>query len=101
MDARHVVVDKDLYAASATALLGRFRGVGEDVRSVLVIGHNPGLQDLVAILAGDGDDDAMMRAREKFPTAALATLSFPAGAWDGLGPGRAHLESLVVPRHLD
>ncbi|MGH9229580.1 MAG: SixA phosphatase family protein [Acidimicrobiales bacterium] len=101
LGAKHVVVEKKLYGASAAELLVRLRRVEDDVRSVLVVGHNPGLQDLVVTIAGDGDDDALLRVRRTFPTGALATLSFPAQGWNRLGPRSAHLETLVVPRDLE
>lgn len=99
--ANHVLVEKALYGASAADLLARLGRVEDDVRSVMVIGHNPGLQDLVVTLVGDGDDEAMAAVRRKLPTGALVTLSFPALGWNRLGPGSAHLESLVRPADLE
>ncbi len=101
LNAKEIIVDQTLYGASVSELLARLRRVGGDVRSVMVIGHNPGLHDLVVTLAGDGDDDALLTVRRKFPTGALATLSFPGLAWDRLGPGAAYLETLVLPRELE
>jgi phosphohistidine phosphatase len=64
----------------------------------MLIGHNPGLQDLALTLAGHG---AMLeRLREGFPTAALVTLRVPAASWRELGPGDAELIDYVVPREL-
>jgi phosphohistidine phosphatase len=66
----------------------------------MVIGHNPGLHQLVLdLVAGDGEQElAAMRA--KFPTAALATLLVPAAGWADLRAGGAELSSFVVPRAL-
>jgi phosphohistidine phosphatase len=83
-----VKVEPELYGASAGELLERLRAVPGDVESVLVIGHNPGLADLTFRLCGFD---------EKFPTAALATLSCP--AWDALD--RAQLDDFVRPRDLE
>ena len=92
-----VEVEGGLYAASADELLERLRAVDDAVRSVLLIGHNPGLQDLAVDLAGGGDElDAM---RRKFPTAALATLEFD-GAWRELEAGDAALVGFVTPKSL-
>src|SRR5581483_9647815 len=85
-----VLVEDDLYGAPAPALLARLRLVPDDARSVLLVGHNPGLEDLVQLLG---------RVRVKFPTAALATLAF-GGPWKDLGPGNATLEAFVVPGDL-
>jgi phosphohistidine phosphatase len=92
-----VELDASLYAASAEAFLERLRAVSGSVGSVLVIGHNPGLQDLAVELAATGAD--LDRLTEKFPTAALASLRFD-GDWDELAPGACTLVAYVVPREL-
>jgi phosphohistidine phosphatase len=89
-----------LYAASDDDLLAAVRGVEPEVRSVLLIGHNPGLHDLALALTGRGDEEARGRLREKLPTGALVTLSFRAGAWIELMPGSGELVDYVVPREL-
>ena len=63
----------------------------------MLIGHNPGIQDLGLILARAGSEIA--RVRSKFPTAALATLELN-GTWRELAPGSAELVSLVKPKEL-
>ncbi|WP_443080564.1 SixA phosphatase family protein [Streptomyces sp. PTD5-9] len=73
---------------------GRSRG---RCRTVLLVGHQPGVQELVLSLAGGGDEEALARVRTKFPTSAFAVLALP-GAWDGLVPGAAVLADFVVPR---
>ena len=90
-------IEDDLYGASAASILTRLRGVDPPVRSVLVIGHNPGLEDLTAALAGDADEAALEQLRRKFPTGALAVLEVSTG-WATLGPGAARLSRLDVPR---
>ncbi len=67
---------------------------------MLLIGHNPGLQDLALALAGGGDAESLTRLRAKMPTAALATLAAPATRWRDLRPGGAALVAFVVPREL-
>jgi phosphohistidine phosphatase len=91
-----VSVEDDLYGASDTDLVVRLNDVAATAASVLVIGHNPGLQDLALVLAGDGDPASLARLGDKFPTCALAILDVPT-EWDALGPGHAYLESLVLP----
>jgi phosphohistidine phosphatase len=92
-----VDVAGDLYAASPQRLLERLQAVGEDVDSVLLIGHNPGLEQLAVSLAGRGDK--LPAVERKFPTAALATLEF-AGSWAELRPGAATLTGFVTPKQL-
>jgi phosphohistidine phosphatase len=92
-------VEAPLYAASGGELLERLRRVSDDVDGVMIIGHNPGLEDLALLLVGAGDGSLRARLATKYPTGALATMSFT-GSWAGLGPGRATLEGYVVPRDL-
>lgn len=94
-----VEIEDELYGASGPDLLDRLREVPEDVASVLLIGHNPALEDLVKGLGRDGHADLVARVHAKFPTGALATLTF-SGPWKDLGWGTAALEAFVVPAEL-
>ncbi len=76
-----------LYGAAPAAILTLLRQAGDDVRRLLVIGHNPGLGDLARRLAGSGDAAALATLAVRFPTSAFAVLNFPAGHWADLGPG--------------
>jgi phosphohistidine phosphatase len=92
-----VSIEDSLYGASAATLLGRLRNVQDEIGSVMLIGHQPAIQQLALELAGRGTD--LERLRRKFPTAALATLEF-AGTWSRLGHGDAALIAYVKPREL-
>jgi len=92
-----VYLDDGLYAAGVEELLIRLRRVPDSVTAVLLVGHNPGLQDLVLELCSDGDPDELDRVREKFPTCALATLTIADCSWAKLSGGAATLRSLLVP----
>ena len=101
LEDRSVVhVERELYGADADEILERLHGVDADVASVMVIAHNPGLQDLAIELAGDGDHTAVGQLHAKFPTAALATLDLGATDWAHLGARQAYLTSLVLPKQL-
>ena len=93
-----VHVEDDLYAASAPALLERLRTVPDTIESVMVIGHNPGLQDLALDLARPSP--AARELATRYPTAALATLAFQASSWQELASDTAELVGLVRPRDL-
>jgi phosphohistidine phosphatase len=93
------VIDPKLYGADADDVLDRIRRVPEQTRSVMVIGHNPAMQELVLDLADAGNSASIDEARRKFPTGALATLTFGC-AWSELSPGSARLASLVWPKQL-
>jgi phosphohistidine phosphatase len=95
-----VFVERELYDASTTTMLERLKRVPSGTPSVMVIGHNPALQTLVLRLAGDnGSNDDLAMVRRKFPTGALATLSFECD-WSALEPGSATLVGLVRPKDL-
>jgi len=92
-----VGIEDVLYEAEAAEILVRLRQIHDGIGSVMILGHNPGLQDLALELAADGH--ALPRVRAKFPTAALATLEFE-GSWHDLAPRGAHLTAYVVPKEL-
>jgi phosphohistidine phosphatase len=86
-----IELEDGLYHAWEDDLLERLRGLAADVEGVLLIGHNPGLHELAALLAPPGP--------VTFPTGALAELLVD-GDWSELQPGGAELSRLVVPREL-
>ncbi|MFD7163538.1 SixA phosphatase family protein [Streptomyces violascens] len=87
-----------LYAADVPGLLGVVRQVPDGVGELLVIGHNPGLEDLVLTLAGEGRGDALDRLGAKFPTSAVAVLAWHGHTWRDLEQGAAVLTDVAVPR---
>ncbi|MEG3628021.1 SixA phosphatase family protein [Streptomyces poriticola] len=93
-----VRLEPRLYAADVPELLAVVREVPDEVGTLLVVGHNPGLEDLVLELAADGLDDTLDRVRVKFPTSAIAVLDWHGPAWHTLAPGAALLTSVTVPR---
>ena len=92
-----VQIERELYAASEQRLLERLRAVEDGVESLMLIGHNPGVEQLALSLAGRGQNLAGLR--RKYPTGALATLEF-SGRWGDLQPGRAELTDFVTPKQL-
>ena len=98
-DSTVTVVEDELYGASSARLLRRLHDVADDVGSVMLIGHNPDLEMLAAVLVGSGDGELRRRLDEKFPTGALAVLGF-GGSWGDLAAADATLEAFVVPREL-
>jgi len=92
-----------LYLAAAPQLLQALQDVSETVRSLMLVGHNPGLHDLALLLVGaqgmaaDGHDRA--RLAEAFPAGALAEFTV-ASSWRGLGEGGGRLVRFVCPSDL-
>ncbi len=87
-----------LYLATAPQILAILHGVSETVRSLLVIGHNPGLHDLALMLA-DGRGTAVARLKTGFPTCALAEFTL-AAHWSELAEGDGKLERFLCPADL-
>ncbi len=94
-----VVVDEALYGASADTWLQRCQDLDDSVGGALLIGHNPGVGELIDRLTGSGEDEALEQLASKVPTGALARCAF-AGAWAQLGSDTCHLEALLVPKRL-
>ncbi len=93
-----VAFAKALYEASAADILSQIHQAAPSSRTVLVLGHNPGLEDLARQLAGTGSaPKALKRLDEKFPTAAVARFIFK-GDWVDLSSGR--LTHCLRPREL-
>jgi phosphohistidine phosphatase len=96
-DGARVLIEPELYGASASELLERLRRLPEGTGSAMLVGHNPAVQDLALSLAGSGSGRAAIEG--KYPTAALATLGFE-GSWSELGAGAAELVGFVTPKAL-
>ena len=87
-----VQLDRHLYLASPDEIVDVVRGVGGGARRVMVVGHNPGLEDLVARLAG---------SPETLPTAALAEIRLSIRTWKNLAVSSAGtLAGMWRPREL-
>jgi phosphohistidine phosphatase len=91
---------KVLYGASAGQLLAEAQRTPERIGMLLMLGHNPGLEDLVRGLTGENSEpEALELLLAKFPTAALARLEFD-GRWEELRLGAARLTNCLRPKDL-
>lgn len=89
-----------LYLATAPQMLQVLNKVAETARSVLLIGHNPGMHELALQLTGSARDPAdARRLAEGYPTSALAEFTV-AGPWRTLAPGGGRLHRFLAPRDL-
>ncbi len=89
-----------LYEAGPDALLGALKALPDSCRTALLLGHQPGLGELLRLLAARLRTPDLGRAFEKFPTAAVAVLEADIPAWAELGPDRADLAAFAAPREL-
>lgn len=88
----------EIYEVAAGHILEVIRAVKPGIRTLLLVGHNPGMEDLAALLVKDGDADATGRMKEKFPTAALAVIDFDIERWGDVASGSGYLERFVTPK---
>ena len=89
------IVDERIYEASWTDLAAVVHGLGESATTVLVVGHNPGLEDFAARWPDTAAPEAVATLAEKFPTSALAVVEV-VGPW--IAPARTRLTQIAVPR---
>src|SRR5262245_20468288 len=67
-----VEFEGSIYEAAPEAILKAIRATEASVKTLLVVGHNPGMQQLAALLVASGDVEARQRLLEEFPTSAFA-----------------------------
>jgi phosphohistidine phosphatase len=94
--------DDDLYLATPATMRQHLSAIGASARHVMLVGHNPGLHALALELTATGSKRLITRMAKKFPTTALAVLTFPdLEDWSDVRPGSGTLESFTTPRELD
>ncbi len=71
------------------------------VLHLMIIGHNPGLEDLAAELAGGGERAALEGLAKKFPTCGLAVFAFNVTSWATIRRGKGRLVHFMTPRSLE
>jgi phosphohistidine phosphatase len=93
--------DERIYMANSSDLIDVLRTAGEAL-SVLIAGHNPGLQQLIFDLVSSENENALFEAAaEKYPTATFAVLELAIDRWADCKPGCGRLIHLARPRDLD
>jgi phosphohistidine phosphatase len=95
-----VSFEERLYNAGSEAILALAKHIAPPVRTLLMIGHNPGLHDLARLLIASGDVEARERLNEGLPTSGLAVIDFAAQDWGKVHPRGGRLERFVSPRSL-
>jgi phosphohistidine phosphatase len=94
--------DRRIYLASSATLLDLLREQEGNPSTILMVGHNPGLEDLIFdLVPDDGSSPLRDLVEEKFPTAAFACLETDIDSWADLREASARLVQLTRPRDLD
>jgi phosphohistidine phosphatase len=93
-------VEPRIYEAKTERLLHVVQAVEPQVKTLLMIGHNPGFEELAALLTGHGDRYASAQMAQKYPTCGLAVLDFAIEDWRDLSPRGGRLDRFVTPASL-
>ncbi|MFH6780819.1 MULTISPECIES: SixA phosphatase family protein [Methylobacterium] len=87
-----------IYEAPVSRLLDVVHAIPDEAATILMIGHNPGFQDLARLLSEPGE--ARRALTKKYPTAAVAVIDLPAGSWAQVEAGAGTIERFVTPKSL-
>lgn len=90
-----------IYSANTETLLSLVQGFSEDVKAPLLVGHNPGLEQLIELLGSDDPKGLRAGPAKKFPTCAFAALELDVERWTGVGPRCGKIVELILPKELD
>jgi phosphohistidine phosphatase len=91
--------NEQIYDARAETLLAVLREAPDEARSLLIIGHNPGMEELARALAAS-KHGARRSLAAKFPTAGLMVIDFETDAWRDVKPDTGRLVRYVTPKIL-
>lgn len=89
-----LTIEPSVYAADLPDLLAVLRAIPDDVDTALLVGHNPGFEELTAALASRDEEEVTL------PTAALARIDLDVSRWDGVEKGTGVLRGITTPRSL-
>ena len=90
-----LTVEPRIYAAGLETLLAVVRSIPDEVRSALIVGHNPGFEELAEALASNHDEQI------RLPTSALAHLEFDVERWDAVREDTGRVREVATPRTIE
>ncbi|NIJ09011.1 phosphohistidine phosphatase [Sphingomonas vulcanisoli] len=93
--------ERRIYLGTADELLDVLHEVPDEADDVLLVGHNPGLEELVLMLVPEGEQSERRTVQEKYPTASVAEIDLDTSSWARLTPGSGRLKRFTRPRDLD
>lgn len=97
-----VIWDRRIYLANSATLMDVLREQPDDPASIIMVGHNPSLEDLIFDLVPDDGQNPLREIVEvKFPTAAFAVMELDIEKWADLAGDCARLIHLQRPRDID
>ncbi|KAA9366443.1 SixA phosphatase family protein [Ochrobactrum quorumnocens] len=90
-----MIIDETIYSGGAGEYMQAIKK-NADSDHLMLVGHNPSMEDLALALCGDGEPSSLSRLEAGFPTAALATITFD-GPLSDIARGKGFLESFPLP----
>ncbi|HEX8571706.1 MAG TPA: histidine phosphatase family protein [Allosphingosinicella sp.] len=93
--------DQRLYLASTATLLEIVRAVPDSVERLLLVGHNPGLEELALCLSRRDQAELRTQVELKYPTGTVAQIALPVQRWSEVSAGTGRIERFIRPRDLD
>lgn len=95
-----VQCEKKLYHASAARMLDILRLTPPEAKRVLMIGHNPGISELAAMLAGQGDEELVRGVGIRYPTCSLSIYTFSCTSWQEAGPETSAIKAFLTSENM-
>ena len=93
--------EERIYMADVSTLLEVIRSIRDNFKKPLLVGHNPGLEQLLARLTSDDERGLRRKIHGKLPTGALAVVELLADSWSDVQEGGGKIVELILPRELD
>jgi len=94
-------ITRGLYEVGADAYIDTIGALGSNARTLMLIGHNPTMQDTAMELIGNGNPALREEIADKFPTAGLAVIDFDIRKWSELRPRSGRIVAFFRPRELE
>lgn len=95
-----MLIEPRIYESQPQELLEVVREIQDGVRTLMMVGHNPGTHELARRLTGFGDRYAFSRLTQKYPTAGITVLDFDVEAWRDVGEREGRLDRFVTPKSV-
>jgi phosphohistidine phosphatase len=95
-----VAREERIYNASPDTLIRLIRET-RDAKTLLLVGHHPGMHDVALALIASGDTETRERLAEKLPTSGLVVVDFAFDDWSRLQVNSGRLERFVSPRSIE
>ncbi len=97
-DGLNIEITGRIYSGGALEYFHLLRNQDDIAKSILLIGHNPSIQELALALCGSGDPAIRQQLATKYPTAGLCVIRFEIKNWNDIGEGLGQLVLFTTPR---